>query len=51
MESRLNPRWPNFTPDPAPAPPSTHLAAPVAEVVLFAGQAVVLLQLREVGLG
>ena len=52
MKSRLNPRDPNFTPAPAPphVPPSTHLAAPVAEVVLFAGLAGVLLQLGEVGL-
>lgn len=38
------------TPQPR-APPSTHLAAPVAEVILFAGLAVVLLQLGAVGLG
>lgn len=46
MKPRLHPRYLHFTPAPCPSP--THLAAPVAEVVLFAGLAGVLLQLRQV---
>ena len=53
LESELNPRCPNLTPDPTPGPslPSTYLGAPVAEVILFAGLVAVLLQLGAMVLG
>lgn len=52
-ESGLTLGCPNFTPGSPQhcAPPSTHLAALVAKIILFAGLAAVLLQLGAVGLG